>query len=215
MNGASPARDAPGYDWRSAELDCSHDYLLPALLAELGRDEFRALPKTLFDLGCGNGAIANQLAARGWQVAGVDPSAEGIAQAHAAYPALRLEVGSALDDLAARHGTFPFVISMEVVEHVYDPRHYARTLRSLVRPGGVAIVSTPYHGYVKNLAIALAGKGDQHYNPLWDHGHIKFWSRATLTRLMREAGFERIEIRRLGRIAPLAKSMMAIMPTSA
>ena len=105
---------------------------------------------------------------------------------------------------------FPIVISLEVVEHVYAPRDYAATLLSLVEPGGVAIVSTPYHGYLKNLALALAGAMDRHFTALWDHGHIKFWSMSTLEQLLREAGFGSIEFHRVGRIPQLAKSMIAV-----
>jgi 2-polyprenyl-6-hydroxyphenyl methylase/3-demethylubiquinone-9 3-methyltransferase len=97
-----------------------------------------------------------------------------------------------------------------VVEHVYAPRAYARTLFDLVEPGGTAIVSTPYHGYLKNLALALSGRMDGHFTALWDDGHIKFWSFRTLTTLLREAGFASIRFRRVGRIAPLAHSMIAI-----
>ena len=57
-----------------------------------------------------------------------------------------------------------------------SPRRYAATLFDLAEPGGTAIVSTPYHGYWKNLAMALSGKLDAHFTALWDHGHIKFWS---------------------------------------
>lgn len=102
------------------------------------------------------------------------------------------------------------MISLEVVEHVYAPRDYARTLFDLVEPGGTAIVSTPYHGYLKNLALALTGRMDRHFTALWDHGHIKFWSIPTLTTLLTEAGFENIRFHRVGRIPALAKSMIAV-----
>ena len=87
---------------------------------------------------------------------------------------------------------------------------YAATLFALLEPGGTAIVSTPYHGYWKNLALALSGKMDAHFTALWDYGHIKFWSVATLTRLLAEAGFVDIRFQRVGRIPALAKSMIAI-----
>ena len=102
------------------------------------------------------------------------------------------------------------VVSLEVVEHLYDPRAFARTLFNLVEPSGTAIVSTPYHGYWKNLAMALTGRLDHHFTALWDHGHIKFWSRATLRQLLQEAGFHSITFRRVGRVPALAKSMIAI-----
>ena len=150
------------------------------------------------------------LTEQGWDVTGVDPSAEGIAQARAHYPALKLYEGSAYDDLAARYGRFPVVTSLEVVEHVYAPRQYAATLFDLLEPGGTAIISTPYHGYWKNLVMALSGKLDNHFTALWDHGHIKFWSIRTLTALLTEAGLVDLRFERVGRVPALAKSMIAV-----
>jgi 2-polyprenyl-6-hydroxyphenyl methylase/3-demethylubiquinone-9 3-methyltransferase len=51
---------------------------------------------------------------------------------------------------------------------------------------------------------------DDHFGPLWTHGHIKFWSMDTLGQLLREAGFRDVAFRRVGRIPPLAKSMIAV-----
>jgi 2-polyprenyl-6-hydroxyphenyl methylase/3-demethylubiquinone-9 3-methyltransferase len=198
-----------GYRWKNASPTCAHNYLLPALEKLVSRLEQKGIELRAFDLGCGNGAIANWLASRGWEVVGVDASTEGIAQANKHYPELRLEQGSAYDDLAMRYGQFPLVLSLEVVEHVYAPRDYAKTLFALVQPGGHAIISTPYHGYLKNLALALTGKMDKHFTALWDHGHIKFWSIKTLKILLSEQGFMDISIHRVGRIPPLAKSMIA------
>lgn len=208
----SHSNDISGYVWDGAALTCAHDYLLPALLAEMTRLRSTGASEggRLFELGCGNGSVANVLAQHGWHVTGVDPSTEGIAQANAQFPDLKLEEGSAYDDLSVRFGRFPVVTSLEVVEHVYAPRQYVATLFSLLEPGGTAIVSTPYHGYLKNLAIALTGKMDAHFTALWDHGHIKFWSIRTLGDLLREAGFVDIRFERLGRIPVLAKSMLAI-----
>jgi hypothetical protein len=59
----------------------------------------------------------------------------------------------------------------------------------LLRPSGYFIVDTPYHGYVKNLALALSGELDSHFTALWDGGHIKFWSRETLSAMLIEEGF--------------------------
>lgn len=165
----------------------------------------------IFDLGCGNGSVANALSQQGWDVTGVDSSIEGIQQAKAVFPNLKLENGSAYDDLAAIYGQFPVLLSLEVVEHVYAPRQYAKNAFDLLQPGGTAIISTPYHGYWKNLALALSGKMDAHFTVLWDHGHIKFWSFKTLTKLLTEAGFVDIRFERVGRIPALAKSMIAIV----
>jgi 2-polyprenyl-3-methyl-5-hydroxy-6-metoxy-1,4-benzoquinol methylase len=203
-----------GYRWTNADLAHNAAYLLPTVLNELEplRAEISAAKgqARLFELGCGNGSVANALTRQGWDVTGVDPSAEGIAQAKSRYPGLKLFEGSSDNDLAGRYGRFPVVTSLEVVEHVYSPRRYAATLFSLLEPGGIAIVSTPYHGYWKNLALALAGKMDAHFTALWDHGHIKFWSIETLGELLREAGFVDARFHRVGRMPALAKSMIAV-----
>lgn len=197
-----------GYRYDDSARNPSHSYLLPTIKSELAR--LSPPSKRLFDLGCGNGSVGAALYSQGWEVTGVDPSREGLEQAKANYPMLHLELGSAYDDLASVYGLFPVVISLEVVEHVYSPRAFARGLADLLEPGGTAILSTPYHGYFKNLALALTGKMDAHFTALWDHGHIKFWSMNTLSTLLSEAGLRDIRFVRVGRVPPLAKSMIAI-----
>jgi 2-polyprenyl-3-methyl-5-hydroxy-6-metoxy-1,4-benzoquinol methylase len=120
-------------------------------------------------------------------------------------------VGSAYDDLAAEFGCFPFVLSLEVVEHVYFPHRWAACLRALTEPGGLAIVSTPYHGYWKNLALSLVpGAWDRHRHPLRDHGLIKFWSARSLRELLIKSGFQEVSFTRVGRLPALAKSIVAV-----
>jgi 2-polyprenyl-6-hydroxyphenyl methylase/3-demethylubiquinone-9 3-methyltransferase len=68
----------------------------------------------------------------------------------------------------------------------------------------------PYHGYWKNLTLALTGRMDAHFTALWDHGHIKLWSLRTLGQFLQEAGFQAPRFLRIGRVPPLAKSMIAM-----
>lgn len=96
-----------GYRYDDAELNHSHQWLLPSVLKVLDRlDITDRGGRRLFELGCGNGSVARLLVARGWHVIGVDPSEEGIAHALSADPALNLSIGSAYDDLAAKYGRF-------------------------------------------------------------------------------------------------------------
>jgi 2-polyprenyl-6-hydroxyphenyl methylase/3-demethylubiquinone-9 3-methyltransferase len=61
---------------------------------------------------------------------------------------------------------------------------------------------------LKNLALAASNRFDTHWHPLRDFGHVKFFSRTTLTNLLQEEGFVVSKFRRLGRMPPLAKSML-------
>lgn len=196
------------YRYASADPTWANAYLWPKLQALLGADPG---PRgRLFEVGCGGGATAAMLAHAGYAVTAIDPSVSGIKVASQAYPAVRFAERSAYDDLAKEFGLFPVVVSLEVVEHCYWPRQFASTVFSLLEPGGVAYISTPFHGYLKNLALAVAGKFDAHWSPLWDGGHIKFWSENTLRALLTESGFTEVRFVRVGRIPAFAKSMIAI-----
>jgi 2-polyprenyl-6-hydroxyphenyl methylase/3-demethylubiquinone-9 3-methyltransferase len=198
-----------GYQYADGALNASHNYLLPAVTSIL-----RAVapaPRRLFDLGCGNGSIAAELDRLGYAITGIDASSEAIANAKRHHADLNLHQGSAYDDLAGTFGQFPLVLSLEVVEHLYSPRSFAKTVYGLLEPDGIAIISTPYHGYWKNLAMALTGKLEPHFTALWEHGHIKFFSMASLRRLLVDAGLQCDGFQRVGRIAALAKSMICIV----
>jgi 2-polyprenyl-6-hydroxyphenyl methylase/3-demethylubiquinone-9 3-methyltransferase len=195
------------YGYTDAGQPYSHSYVWPKVLElcpPLG-------PGTrVLDVGCGSGFNAAQLAERGCRVVGIDMSAEGIALARKTYPKVRFEVLPADDKLLANLNEPPFdlIVSTEVVEHLYDPRAYVRGCFSALRPGGRFILSTPYHGYLKNLVLSILGKWDTHANPLWDCGHIKLWSRNTLSTLLGEAGFANFQFRGAGRLPLLWMSMV-------
>lgn len=197
------------YRYSSADPTWSNHYLWrpvqKILLSKPVKDH------RIFEIGCGNGATSNMLKLVGYEVTAIDPSTSGIAFASSSYPGIRFSEGSAYDDLAGRFGTYPFVISLEVIEHCFWPRRYMKTMYDLLEPGGIGIISTPYHGYIKNLLIALAGKYDQHWSPLWDGGHIKFWSRKTLGQLFEETGFTVVEYIHVGRLPVIAKSIIAVV----
>lgn len=63
------------------------------------------------------------------------------------------------------------VISSDVIEHLYPPTILTGTAAAIVRPGGLFIIGTPYHGYPKNLAMAVRDDWDAHHSVLWDGGH--------------------------------------------
>jgi 2-polyprenyl-3-methyl-5-hydroxy-6-metoxy-1,4-benzoquinol methylase len=163
------------------------------------------------DAGCGNGSFIALFRDKNWQLHGYDLSPTGIALAKQTYPDIHffLADGQASHaDFIANCGLVDVVISTEVIEHIYDPREFLRSCFALLKSGGIIVITTPYHGYLKNLMLAVFGKMDQHFTVLWDHGHIKFWSRKTLTTALTEVGFRDVEFAGSGRIPYLWKSMV-------
>jgi len=157
-----------------------HRDILPIL-----RDLTADLPpgSRILDVGCGNGSLALKFSERGHYVVGVDLAEAGIRIARESCPSGRFEVLSADIHLGEHLHEAPFdlVYSVEVIEHLYDPRSFMAACFNATKPGGRFICTTPYHGYLKNLAISLVNGWDKHADPLFDGGHIKLFSYKKLT----------------------------------
>jgi len=196
------------YAYSGTEPAWDHSIVLPAILNLL-----KTVPAggSILDIGCGNGALLAEIRKRGnWRVCGIETAATGAAIARRQGLDVRLADASTSLVASFPDQRFDLILSVEVIEHVYDPGSLLSQARLLLQPGGRLLLTTPYHGYLKNLLIALAGRCDAHYNPLWDCGHIKFWSRRTLTAALEHAGFSNIGFSGAGRVPYLWKSMVLV-----
>ena len=201
---ADSERTALAFEWGEG-APSAHVYLAPAVLKFLRQGAARRV----LDLGCGNGTFTARIAAAGHDVVGIDASASGIRIASRLVPAGTFLEASLEHPLPpSLRGQFDAVTAVEVIEHLPMPGVLCARAREALRPDGQLIVTTPYHGYLKNLALAVAGRLDGHYQPWRDGGHIKFFSRATVTDLIRREGFVVTGFVRVGRVPPLAKSMV-------
>ncbi len=199
-----------GYGWSSADPPHSCGYLAEPILDMLGALDVGSV----LDLGSGNGSLCSRLAERGFEVAGAEYDAEGYRIASEAHPRIRFYNLGVQDDpseLLRDHAAgFDAVVSTEVIEHLYSPQLLPQFAHQVLKPDGYLVLTTPYHGYFKNLVLSILGKWDAHLSPLWEGGHIKFWSRATLTRLLAEANFEVVDFTGVGRVPYLWKSMVLV-----
>jgi 2-polyprenyl-6-hydroxyphenyl methylase/3-demethylubiquinone-9 3-methyltransferase len=198
-----------GYNWTSSKPTQAHSFLLPRIDKAFSIRHKSNTSVRIFDAGCGNGFIAGYFLKKGHEVTGCDASEKGINFARSSWPKGRFEVHSVYDNLPQKFGSnWDVVISSEVIEHLYNPRLFIQNVHELLKPGGFVIITTPYHGYLKNLVIALAGAMDRHFSVLWNGGHIKFWSYKTLKSLLSEAGFYDFKFYGAGRLPLLWKAMV-------
>jgi glycosyltransferase involved in cell wall biosynthesis/SAM-dependent methyltransferase len=103
---------------------------------------------TVLDVGCGTGVMLTlPLASLGYRVTGVDLHADSIAAASALnpYPHAAFLCG-APEALLERETRYDAVVASEVLEHTADPLAFLRSLRGLLRPGGILVLTTP-NGY--------------------------------------------------------------------
>lgn len=168
--------------------------------------------RSICDLGCGNGYLANQLAALGYEVVGVDDSKSGIELARRAATKGTFVRAPIDREIRARTGLtdVDLVISTDVIEHMYRPADLLEAADRLLKPDGKLLVATPYHGYLKNVALALSGKMDSHYSALHDGGHIKFFSIKTLSVLVLRHSFTNLRFEFYGRGPWLWKNMICL-----
>lgn len=188
------------YGYTNAEASHTNIYLFQPLIKLLLKDGNKAI----LDVGCGNGAIAIKLIEQGFNVYGIDASIQGIQLAkkrfHERFFVQELTQDGWPKELS--NIASDTIISTEVIEHLYDPRSYVSFCENilLANGGGQLIISAPYHGYWKNLALAVIGNLDAHHTVLWDGEHIKFWSKATLITLLKEQEFKVSDFVSFGRV---------------
>lgn len=200
------------FEWNTEGLTQENLYILPPVLKWLKSSG----AKSLLDLGCGNGSVSNEFASADYAVTGMDHSTSGIRIARENYPAAQFLQHNLENPLPPNlHGQFDAVVSLEVIEHLFFPRILLHRAAEALKPGGLLILSTPYHGYFKNLALALFNQWDSHCHPLRDYGHIKFFSRATLEQILAEEKFQVSAVAYVGRIPALAKSIVVSCRKSA
>jgi 2-polyprenyl-6-hydroxyphenyl methylase/3-demethylubiquinone-9 3-methyltransferase len=170
------------------------------LVLEMLEDAAGSTSGRLLDVGCGPGVMEEALAARGFEVRGIDVSARMIEQGKARLAArgltrCSLEVGD-VTQLGGAGGFYDAVLAMGVLEYLPDYRAALSEMHRVLRSGGVLVLTvpnrfSPYHAGRRAYAAlrALAGK------PPADTLAINACAPAQLDRLLAAHGFRKLESR--------------------
>jgi 2-polyprenyl-3-methyl-5-hydroxy-6-metoxy-1,4-benzoquinol methylase len=173
------------------------DPLTPTRLRILREELARTPARRVVDVGCGTGAVVAVLAADGLDASGIDISPSAIEVASRTHPECSFTSHS-VEDLPwpVEDGSVDAVVAFEVIEHLLRPRRLLEGAWAALRPGGHLAVTTPYHGLVKNLAVALLAF-ERHFAVEGDH--IRFFTDRRLRRLLEETGFHLERVAHFGR----------------
>jgi 2-polyprenyl-6-hydroxyphenyl methylase/3-demethylubiquinone-9 3-methyltransferase len=149
--------------------------------------------KTVLDVGCGGGILAEAMARRATHVTGIDLAAKplGVARLHA----LEAGVGNlkyreiATEALAAElPGHFDVVTCMEMLEHVPDPSAVVRACSQLAKPGGWVFFSTLNRNPKAFLFAIVGAEYVLNLLPRGTHEYAKFIRPSELARWARDSG---------------------------
>jgi SAM-dependent methyltransferase len=135
----------------------------------------------VLDVGCGRGVILGALADRGFEVHGVELSAEA---ARGADPRAKIRIASRLAEAGFDADSFDEVVIWHVLEHLDDPRATLEEARRILRPGGRLIVAVP------NFASAQARWSDAAWFHLDLPRHLYHFPVSALRELVGSCGFE-------------------------
>jgi SAM-dependent methyltransferase len=148
------------------------------------RNVHRSPGARLLDVGCGVGRFGHGAYARGWDVTGIDVSAEAIAagQPFAPFP-LRVNT---IEELVEQGERFDVVTAFEVLEHLTGPVEFLSTVQRLLVPGGQVFCTVPNWDshIVRNSA-----------RPDWlPPIHLLFFTSASLKVAAERSGLSRVTI---------------------
>lgn len=164
--------------------------------------------KTVADIGCGGGILAESMAKKGANVTGIDLSEKAlkVADLHSLESGVqvRYEMISA-EQLAEREpGRYDVVTCMEMLEHVPDPASIVQACATLVKPGGHVFFSTINRNPKAYLFAVVGAEYLLRMLPKGTHDYAKFITPAELAQFSRNAGLTLNTLKGLG-YNPLTK----------
>lgn len=147
-------------------------------------------PLRILDLGCSGGLLAEKMRAAGHYVIGVDAEeVPGVKERTDEFYLADLnrplpeEVGAGFD----------VVVAGDVIEHLVRPAAVLRDVRRMLAPRGQLLLSVPNFGHWYPRLRVAAGAFGYDRRGILDETHLRFFTRATLRRLVRQAGFDVLE----------------------
>ncbi len=162
-----------------------HEALADTLKVQL------AMGSRVLELGCGAGALCQRLADAGYDILGVDMNSEAF-QAELPFRQLDLENHNQVSEFCSEFSDdgkkFDAVVCAEVIEHVENPWQLMRDIASLVRPGGVVLLSTPNIGsWYSRLRFFISGKFPFFHKSDSEYGHIHALTETELELITQQA----------------------------
>ena len=152
----------------------------------------------ILDVGCGAGEFLRLALNRGFLVAGIEPIRELRTQAEQKTGSSILS--TALEDSDFPDRSFDGVAIWDVIEHLVDPRGALDRVHALLRPGGFLGIATLNHrslmyGIFHGLRHLVPPVADRVESMLFNPFHTYYFSKKSLARMVRAAGFDIVEHR--------------------
>ena len=148
--------------------------------------------KTVLDIGCGGGILAESMAEKGATVTGIDlgDAPLAVAKLHLKESGQKVEYRKiSAEDLAREQPeSFDIVTCMEMLEHVPEPSSTVAACAQLVKPGGKVFFSTINRNPKSWLFAIVGAEYVLNMLPKGTHEYLKFIKPSELEQWARRAG---------------------------
>ena len=148
--------------------------------------QINLLPGRVLDIGCGPGFFLKIAQKNGWQVWGLDLSAEAVTQARKILKTRRI-YQQTLEKSKFLPNFFDLVTIFQTIEHVENPLLLLKKVRKILKPKGVLLLTTP------NASGWQAKIMGQRWFSYRHPDHFWFFSQKSLEILLKKAGFVKIK----------------------
>ncbi len=143
----------------------------------------------IIDVGCGGGILSSSLALEGYKsVSGIDASPENIEIAkNTSQNTQQLAINyscTSVEELLKEDKQYDLVICLEVIEHVANVDHFLNCLASIVRSGGILIISTINRNIKSYLQAIIMAEYVLGWVPRRTHDHSKFLQPSEIKKMM-------------------------------
>lgn len=163
--------------------------------------------ESVLDLGCGGGVFTKAMYVAGYSVTGMDISEKAVNLARKQFPECKFQTLNSNGTIPSPDEAFAAVWCTEVIEHVLDVVLFLSEINRVLEPDGILVLTTPYHGRIKNVLISLL-KFDRHFDP--EGSHIRFFDRKGLSRCLVKSGFIPLSFQGIGRICKINRTWFVV-----
>ena len=144
----------------------------------------------VLDVGCATGQLSRRLVEElGCSAVGVEMCAGAAKQAQQWCEKVVVGDISSEGLWSALDGPFDYVLMADVLEHLPSPEKVLRKSLDWLRKDGRAIVAVPNVAHWSIRRNLLLGRWDYEPRGIMDDTHLRFYTRATLARLIEESGY--------------------------
>ena len=161
----------------------------------------------ILDLGCGWGKFTAWIKQADYEADGLDICSKAVEIAQRSHPSGSYETLHQDGSIPAPDGHYSAVWCTEVIEHILDIKFFFNEINRVLKPNGLLILTTPYHGIMKNLLIVLH-KLDRHFNP--EGSHIRYFDKRGLERCLNNSGFAPISWSGIGRFWKMYRTWFVV-----